>query len=221
MFWETAKVFADTKYNNNWMIYHDALLLFVAAEWYDYIQRKGYYNHLIVPLNGLSEGTLYAKRMVGMRPEVIPLDAHLNQDLHKSVNRHVNLTSHLPDLHPNKFSKRTPKSLSTAYRRVWDPEIGIHAGAPVHKRIKEDIERVVNKTYLEIFYRRGRVLNTAAYTGRRAVEQGERYAAPHGGIRTKGTGPVRKYWVHPEVKQYEANIMVECRRNFLLSVKNW
>ena len=90
----------------------------------------------------------------------------------------------------------------------------------MHKRIKEDIERVVNKTYLEIFYRRGRVLNTAAYTGRQAVEQEERYAAQHGGTRTKGAGPVRKYWVHPQVKEYEANIMVECHRNFAVLVGN-
>ena len=107
-----------------------------------------------------------------------------------------------------------------AYRRVWDTELSIHAGAPVNKRIKEDIEQVVNKTYLDIFYWRDMVINTAAYTGRRAVEQRERHTAQHGGNRTKGTGPVRKYWVHPEVKQYEANIMVECRRNFTLSVPN-
>ena len=90
----------------------------------------------------------------------------------------------------------------------------------MHKRIKEDIERVVKKTYLEIFHRRGRVLNTAAYTGRRAVEQEERYAAPHGGSRTKGTGPEREYWVHHEVKEYEANIIVEVRRSFEASLHN-
>ena len=90
----------------------------------------------------------------------------------------------------------------------------------MHKRIKEDIERVVNETYLEIFYRRGRVLDTAAYTGRRAVEQEERYAVQHGGTRTKGAGLVRKYWVHLKVKEYEANITVECRRNFAVSVGN-
>ena len=184
------------------------------------MRTKGYYDHLIVSFNGLSAGKIYVKCMVGMRSEVMPLDIHLNQDLHDSVGRHVNLTSHLPDSHPNKFSKHTPKALSKAYKWIWDTELGIHQGAPVHKRIKEDIERVVNKTYLEIFYRRGRVLNTAAYTGRRAVEQKERYAAQHGGTRYKGAGPVRKYWVHPQVKEYEANIMVECRRNFAVSVGN-
>ena len=104
------------------MVYHDALSLFVASESYDYMKEKGYYEHLIVPQNGLSEGTVYANRMVGMRPEAIPLDAHLNQDLHVSVDRHVNLTQHLPDYlpehHPNKSSKRTPKVLASAYKRI-------------------------------------------------------------------------------------------------------
>ena len=147
------------------MIYHDALTLFVATESYKYMRAKGYYDHIIVPLNGLSDGTLYAKRMVGMRPEVMPLDTHLNQYLHESVDRHVNLASHLPDVHPNKFSKQTPKALSKAYKQIWDTELGILQGTPLYKRIKEDIERVVNKTYLEIFHQRGRILNTAAYTG--------------------------------------------------------
>jgi len=212
IFIESAKVFVGTEHADDYKVYHDALSLFVAKDSYDYMKLKGYYVHLIVPQNGLSRGTVYAFRMVGMRPEVMPLDAHLNQDLHENVDRHVNLTSHLPDDHPNKFSKRTPKHLAYAYKRIWNPALGPHGGAPSSKRIREDIERVVNKTYLKIFERRGRVLDTAAYTGRRAVEQQERFAEQWGGKRIKGEGPVRKYWVHPSVKQYEATMMEACRR---------
>ena len=110
--------------------------------------------------------------MVGMRPDAMPLDAHLNQDLHVGVDRHVNLTQHLPCYlpngktpYPNKFSKRTPKLLSSAYRRIWDPSLGPMAGVPLGCRIIENIKRVVNKTYLAIFEHRGRVLDTAQYTG--------------------------------------------------------
>ena len=142
------------------------------------------------------------------------MDTHLNQDLHKSVDRHVNLTSHLSDNHPNKFSKRTPKHLVAAYKKIWDPNLGPFAGAPIHKRIKEDIGRVVQKTYLDIFNHRGRVLDTAAYTGRRAVEQEERFADQWGGHRIKGAGPKRTYWIHPDVKHYEASLMDACRRSF-------
>lgn len=32
-----------------------------------------------------------------MRPEMIPIDAYLNQDTHESIDRHCNLTLHLND----------------------------------------------------------------------------------------------------------------------------
>ena len=136
IFIESAKIFVGTEHENDYKVYHDALNLSVATDSYAYIREKGYYSHLIVPQNGLSQGTVYARRMVGMRPEVMPLDAHLNQDLHESVDRHVNLTSHLPDDHPNKFSKRTPKHLAHAYKRIWNPALGPNEGAPSHRRIK-------------------------------------------------------------------------------------
>ena len=178
MFVETAKVFVGTAHENDWVLYHDALALFTSKESMEYMRHKGFLSHLILPQFGLNDGTAYANRMVGMRPEVMPLDAHLNQDLHESVDRHVNLTSHLQDDHAHKFSKRTPKHLGSAYQRIWDPELGPDAGAPSSKRICEDVHRIVNRTYLDIFARRGRVLDTAAYTGRRAVQQAEHFAAP-------------------------------------------
>ena len=88
------------------------------------------------------------------------------------------------------------------------------AGAPLGRQIIQDIKRVVNETYLKIFKRRGRVLDTAQYTGRRAVEQEERYAEQWGGLRVKGTGPVREYWIHDMVKVYEVSMIDACRRGF-------
>ena len=221
MFIETKKIFVGTTHQDDWMLYHDALSLFTAKDSYNYMKERGYYEHLILPQNGLSSGTIYSDRMVGMRPDAMPLDAHLNQDFHVCVDRHVNLTQHLPCYlpdgktpYPNKFSKRTPKVLSSAYRRIWDPSLGPMAGAPLGYRIIEDIERVVNKTYLAIFERRGRVLDTAQYTGRRAKEQEERYAEQWGGVRVKGTGPVREYWIHDQVKVYETSMIDACRRGF-------
>ena len=97
---------------------------------------------------GLNTGTVYANQMVGMSQEVMPLDAHLNQDLHEAVDRHVNLTAHLPDNHPNKFIKRAPKHLGVAYRKIWNLDLGPLSGAPVYKRIQEEILRVVQKRTL-------------------------------------------------------------------------
>ena len=123
MFRETNKAFEGTTHQDDWMIYHDALSLFVAKESYQYMHEKGYFRHLIMPQLGLNRGTVYIHRMVGMRPEVMPMDAHLNQDLHENVDRHVNLTSHLPDNHPNKFSRRTPKHLAAAYKKIGIPTL--------------------------------------------------------------------------------------------------
>ena len=88
------------------------------------------------------------------------------------------------------------------------------AGDPFRRRIIEDIEGVANETCLKVFERCGRVLDTAQYTGRRAVEQEERYAQQWGGSRVKGTGPVREYWIHGAVKQYEVSIVDACRQGF-------
>ena len=206
-------------HEDDWVLYHDALTLFTAAESMQYMRLKGYLNHFILPQHRCNDGAPYANRMVGMRPEVMPLDAHLNQDIHESVDRHVNLTAHLPDNHPNKFGKRTPKQLSKAYIRLWDPDLGPNAGAPLGRRIKQDVDRVVYKTYLEIFTRRGRVLNTAAYLGWRAQLHNERVAAPWGGKRIKGEGPVRTYWVHHNIKQYEEALMEGSRLQYHISQK--
>ena len=118
MFRETEKIFRGTTHELDWMVYHDALSLFTATDTMDYMRSKGYMEHLIMPQHGCNEGTSYANRMVGMRPEVMPLDAHLNQDLHESVDRHVNLIAHLPIGHKHKYSKRTTNHLSKTYRRI-------------------------------------------------------------------------------------------------------
>ena len=70
-----------------------------------------------------------------------------------------------------KISKRTPKHLSKAYKTLWDPDLGLDAGVPLEQRIVQDIERVVDKTYLQNFQRHGQVLNTDQYTGRRVKDQ--------------------------------------------------
>ena len=155
--------------------------------------------------------------MVGMRPEVMPLDTHLNQDFHKCVNRHVNLTNHLPDNHPHKFGKRTPKKISNTYIRVWDPNLGPDVGAPPDRQIKQDVDRVVYQTYRKILFWRGRVLDTAAYLGRRGKFHDERVAVPCDGRRTKGDEPERMYWVHLGINQYEEALTENTRPLFDLS----
>ena len=101
--------------------------------------------------NGLSEGTVYAKRMVGMRPKVMPLDENLNQDVHESVDRCMNLKAHLLDSYLDNFSKRTPNHLACVYKQIWELIMGIHSVALTHKQIKEDVTRLVQETHLKNF----------------------------------------------------------------------
>lgn len=63
---QTEKIFKGTTHEQDWMVYHDALSLFVANESYKYMRRMGFYEHLIVPLNRFSTRTPYTHRMVGM-----------------------------------------------------------------------------------------------------------------------------------------------------------
>ena len=89
MFIESAKIFEGTTHQDDWVIYHDALSLFASTKSLQYMTDKGYCAHLILPQLGCNDGTIYANRMVGMRPEMMPLDAHLNQDTHECVDRHL------------------------------------------------------------------------------------------------------------------------------------
>ena len=54
------------------------------------VRRDIYISHLILPQHKYNTRTPYNNHIVGMCPEVMPLDAHLNQDIHKSVNQYVN-----------------------------------------------------------------------------------------------------------------------------------
>lgn len=73
------------------------------------VENKGYLSHLIIPQDSINAGTAHTHQMFGIQTEVMPLDAYLNQDVHKLVNMHVNLISHLP----YKFSKQTPTHLGS------------------------------------------------------------------------------------------------------------
>ena len=83
---------------------------------------------------------------------------------------------------------------------MWDPDFGPDPGALLGRRIIQDIERVVYKTYLQIFKRCGRVLDTAQYTYHHTKEQQYRFTEQWRGRHVKGKGPVKSYLVHDIVK---------------------
>ena len=167
----------------------------MGKEAVSYMKTKGWYDRLIKPSLGLNKGTIYADRTVGCRPELQPLDYHLNEDIHTGVDNHCIITRHLSENDPLKFSTRTPKQMLSAYLRLWDPKHGSD-GCPTAKRIEEDINQLVDKTYLRIFDLRGISLPEVMYSGRRAKLVGRR--GGHGGKRVKST-EIDLSWVHPSV----------------------
>ena len=87
----------------------------------------------------------------------------------------------------------------SAYLRLWDPKNGIH-GFPSAARIEEDINRLVDETYLRIFQLRGISLPEVMYSGRRECIVGRR--GGHGGKRVK-CDSIKETWVHPSVSHLD------------------
>ena len=109
----------------------------------------------------------------------MPVDTHLNEISHQSTDSHVQLTYSLPDGDPRKFSARTPKKLASVYLRLWDQSHGINGGAVTSKKIKRDVERVIDETLMRIFSAHGCVVTTGAERRRSATGAGQ------GGTRKK------------------------------------
>ena len=140
------------------------------------------------------------------------MDAHLNEDIHQCVDFHVMLTKYLPDDDERKFTKRTPKLMVKSYKRIWDLSHGPNAGAPISKRIVEDINRVIDVTYLTIFNNRGRYLaNTAYNKWRRYCKSGQNW----GGMRVKKEFDEESgVWIHPDAVEMKNDVFVRAKERF-------
>ena len=83
--------------------------------------------------------------------------------------------------------------------RIWDPTLGLNAGVPSSCRICEDINRIVDETYLSIVAHRGRAMyGPHTCTGRRQRECGAT-GEGRGGVRVKKDCYGDMGWVHPDV----------------------
>ena len=149
LFKESQAVFSRTKYEDDWYIYHNVLFLLTSQNSVDYTCEMNYLPHLIFLINELNDvinkNTSYFNMVVGNHFKMMPLDAHLNQDLHKTVDLHASISKALPDNDQFKFSKTKPKAMSSAYLHLWDPSLGLNTGSPTSGRICQDISGVINK----------------------------------------------------------------------------
>lgn len=123
---ESDRIMEGTKFESNWMIYHDALSLMTAERTKEWMESKGYLKRF---------------NPLGNSPEFMPWDAHLNQDVHSSVDHHVLLTKNLEPDDRKKFALSTPKLMSNAYNRLLHPTTGV---TPTPQRIIQDITIVLH-----------------------------------------------------------------------------
>ena len=75
------------------------------------MKEQGYYKRWLIPQLGLNFGTKWFGVPVGNRPEWMPLDMCLNNDIQLSLSLHCAITAHLSDDNPRKFSSRTPTTI--------------------------------------------------------------------------------------------------------------
>ena len=83
-----------TIHANNYVVYYYALSLMISKAAIYYMKHKGYWKRLVRPLQGINTNqTQFENRVISNHPYIIPLDAHLNVDLHLCMDQHVILTS--------------------------------------------------------------------------------------------------------------------------------
>ena len=80
----------------------------------EWMAEKGYLKRWILPSDDLNNNLPVAVRKsyqgkpIGNSPEYMPLDTHLNQDIHALHDYHVMVTSHIAETDLRKFSGSTP-----------------------------------------------------------------------------------------------------------------
>lgn len=156
-------IFWNTRYQNTWRLYHDALSAWWSGEAQDYIRQIGFATRQI---RLLDEGVAsrYEGGMVGNSPELNPLDSHCFSDLEQMLDQHVALTWRLPPDDPRKFCRGTPAEAARSAMMLWEilPE----------QRIIMDITAIPRSLAL-IIQAKGCAVDTINNrTGRRAAPRG-------------------------------------------------
>ena len=134
---EGDRLFAGTGFEDSWVIGHDALSVWWEKESLKYLHDiKGFGPTRYLCAQGKTnrDNRYYRGSLVGNRPELMPLDSHLNADHEYGLMWHVAITSDLKIDDPKKFKMGTPGEVSDSMDRTWEV-------FPTPERIVEDILR--------------------------------------------------------------------------------
>ena len=171
------------------MVYHDALSIMTSRSTKEWMKSKGYLDRWILPSSDLYDNLpkeahrFYEGKPVGNSPEFMPLDTHLNQDLHSSHDLHVTLTQDLPDDNDKKFDGSTPKRLSQSNHKLFHPQTGV---APSSSRIQQDVSRVL-ESLEAVLAANGCIIDENVRKGRRYEKKEDIKTNQWGGKRVKSS----------------------------------
>lgn len=159
---EGDKIFVDTEYKDSWWLCHDALSQWWEKEAQDYIASRGFKDRQLRAWGSTNKGTRYHHSLVGNRPEMMPMDAHLFADLKTAVGRHVVVTAGRDKDDETRCKHGTPRELSATLRKAWTV-------VPEPHRIIEDVSRIPSTVDKIIEYRGGVVPDAVLRHGRRSL----------------------------------------------------
>ena len=209
-----VKDYRDTVYQNVRGFYHDALSLMTPRENVNWMRTQDYLKYWILPQFWLNSHFPYYKsdKMPGNHARAMPWDHSCNKDHDDIVLRHVAATYHLPVEDPRKFSLGTPKTVSSAYRRVYNnPPVlregnvicPADQGGPAPHRLGHDIMEVP-KYWRQVFDTGGLNVqgNVQGHRGDvlRVARKEGRVKSTHGGKRVKKTVE-EVVWYHPDARE--------------------
>ena len=181
----------------NYLVWHDALSLMTCKNTREWMEKKGYLEHWVLPELGVNKyWKYYDGNPTGNGPELHWMDNSLNRDVDVVASAHCAETNMLradDALFGNKFRMDTPGELTRTYTRVWNGDA--NGAAPSAARIVHDIENWIDVLH-RIFDAKGIAVDDRREGRRRATSEGP-LSSKWGGLRTKGAYEAGR-WLHED-----------------------
>ena len=154
---EAEKLMKGYVHEDDFSIFHDALVLMTVKETIKWMKENNYFHPWLLPMNGFQDRTPYYGRPVGDSPEFMPSDNILNRFILHSLRFHCVLSRFLLDgegtdeeKRNTRFSFSTTKEIARGLKHIWESKMG----TPSSARIIQDVD--LDFKSLEIIYRANR-----------------------------------------------------------------
>ena len=122
---EAENLMKGSVHEDDFFIFHDALVLMTTKEMFEWMKEKNYFHRWLLPMNGLHDRTPYAGRPVGNSPKFMPLDKSLNRDILHSLRFRCVLSRFVLDGEGTdeeernmRFSFSTPREIARGMKRI-------------------------------------------------------------------------------------------------------